>query len=122
MEKSKKILGNIIFNLQDVWKRHFGLYTQYIGYMTPEMLITLSTIKRIADSTWEIDCSELSLNKTNELAEKFDLYRIPVKDEFEAVLPKLWAFLEKFDLSEDNISENSWNEYIKYLENKIERM
>ena len=54
MKSKQKILMKILWGLPDIWKSFFGLYTQYVGYLTPKMIITLLSIKRESDTTWEL--------------------------------------------------------------------
>ena len=34
----------VMQNLAGVWKKHFGLYTQYVGYLSLEQIKTLLTL------------------------------------------------------------------------------
>ncbi len=121
MEDEQKVLQEIIFRFPNVWKDFFGLYTQYIGYLNADIAITLLTLKRIADSTLDFNCLELDLKRTNDYASHYNLEKLPYRKEIEAVLPELWKFLDKYDLSAECISETTWNEFIDYWSKEKQR-
>ena len=63
----------VMQNLAGVWKKHFGLYTQYVGYLSLEQIKTLLTLKKESDQYGEFNLSALSLNELNNTAQKYNL-------------------------------------------------
>lgn len=112
-------LLKIIWNLQNIWKEHFGLYTQYIGYVSPEMVKTILIIKKYSDENEDIDLRSFDLYKINKFARNNKIYEFPNKKEFDDVLPKYWDYLNKYDFSNNNLKKSEWNELLNYLDKKI---
>ncbi|MDT4376949.1 MULTISPECIES: hypothetical protein [Clostridia] len=119
MENEEKIIFNILSGLPDKWKSFFGLYTQYIGYLTADMAKTLLVIKRCSYFDIDFDYSNIDLDKINIKALEYELSELPYRDKegLDAVIPVLWEYLDEFDLCE--ISDESWNGLVKFLDNKI---
>lgn len=82
------------------------------------MVKTLLTIKRIADTSFDFECSQLKIADVNKIAFENDLLEIPNLREIEEVLPILWKTLDSYDLSEDYISNAEWENFIDYLKIK----
>ena len=113
--------------LSEKWKGFFGLHTQYVGYLTPEMALALMQIWREWDEDAELteyESAELQqvinnrieqiyINEGPNLKPRFSLQN----DEAE-VLKKLFSVLEKFDLWVD---ETTWNSFSNYLRTKTRK-
>ena len=111
-------LQKIVWKLPGVWKDFFGLYTQYIGYLSAEMAKTLLQVKRSADNELDMELVDLNLDKTNEYARKHGFRELPYKEEINDVLPHIWKYLNEYDLSELSVPADQWDELIDYLDKK----
>ena len=49
--------------LAELWKDFFGLYTQYVGYLTPEMVRTILQIKRSLDNSPDGQFADMNLSR-----------------------------------------------------------
>lgn len=119
-----ELLHKILWELPDVWKDYFGLYTQYIGYLSPEIARTVLQIKRSCDNEKDADFDIMNLSRTNEYARDHGFIELPSKKEIDDVLPRIWEYLNQYDLSNVNVSTEQWNELIEFLDQKVakERM
>lgn len=110
------------------WKDHFGLYTQYVGYLTAELIITLLYVWRTSEPIdfdgltgkeirLLIDNKAMFLNEQEGL--KLKLF--PFDNDIDTVMPKLIELLDEYDLSENNLSKEDWQDFIDYLSSKIKR-
>lgn len=122
---SEMYLMKCVNTLADKWKYHFGLYTQYVGYLTPELLISLLSAWRNYDNKDYRNLDEQEILKLlndritmlNENTTQHYIYFPNDKDTC-SVLPKLIETLYNFDLSVPNISSEEWNKLINYLHSK----
>ena len=91
MENEEKIIFNILSGLPDKWKSFFGLYTQYIGYLTADMAKTLLVIKRCSYFDIDFDYSNIDLDKINIKALEYELSELPYRDKegLDAVIPTI---------------------------------
>lgn len=119
MENEEKIIYRILSGLPDKWKSFFGLYTQYIGYLTADMAKTLLVVKRESYYDIDSDLSNISVDLINSKAFEYGVSELPYRDkkELNEVLPVLWEYLDEFELCE--LSDKAWNELIEYLDSKI---
>lgn len=119
MDNEEKIIFKILSGLPDKWKSFFGLYTQYIGYLTAEMAKTLLVLKRESFDDVDFDSSNINLDVINAKAFEYGVSELPYRDkkELNEVLPVLWEYLDEFDLYA--LSDKTWNELIEYLDSKI---
>ena len=124
----KQELMICVYRLSVKWKDHFGLYTQYVGYLTAELVITLLYVWRTTNPldfdglTGEeirllIDNRATSINEQEGL--KLTLF--PLDNDIDTVMPKLIEILNEYDLSENNLPNEDWQEFIDYLSSKISR-
>lgn len=111
---SEKEILLLIQHLKDVWKRHFGMFTQYIGYLSPNQLKTLFVLKRISDENGEFDISTLDLCGLNNKAREYDVAEFGYKKELDSVLPFLHKELKRYNLG--NIEEGMWRSLLGYLD------
>lgn len=111
-------LQKILWKLPDVWKDYFGLYTQYIGYLSPQMVKTLLQVKRNIDNELDVCLKDMDLKQTNEYAIKHGFNELPYKKEIDDVLPRMWEYLNQYDLSDDTVPTEQWDEMIEYLDSK----
>ena len=109
-------LTKIPSKLAEIWKRFFGLYTQYVGYLTPEMVRTILQIKRSLDSSLVDEFTGMSLSQLNEYAEKHGFCEFPYKKEIADVLPRIWDYLKDYDLSDFTVPPKQWDELMEYLD------
>lgn len=119
MDNEEKIIYRILSGLPDKWKSFFGLYTQYIGYLTADMAKTLLVVKRESYYDLDSDLSNISVDLINTKAFEYGVSELPYRDkkELNEVLPVLWEYLDEFELCE--LSDKTWNELIEYLDSKI---
>ena len=112
-----KIITDIIWGLNDEWKSFFGLYTQYVGYLTADIVKTLLCIKRFSYYDFD-EFLNIDIDEINKKAREYGIAELSCKDkkELNAVLPVLWKYLDSFDLSIESISEDVWREFIEYIE------
>ena len=120
MEK-KNLLCNLIFDLEYAWKSHFGLYTQYVGYLNPQLVKTLIIVWRF--QTINKDKTELTnsqdINKyifQNNLS--YNCHEVLDNKDLDSVIPKLFKTLKKYDLSETALTEKEFNRLLEYLDSK----
>lgn len=124
----EKELMKCIQHLSEKWKDHFGLHTYYVGYLTAELLISLLYVWRTSDPIEFdgldgkeiralIDKKIIQLNGQKDL--KLALF--PFDSDIDTVMPKLIKELNRYDLSEENLSEEKWKELIDYLSTKKNR-
>ena len=111
-------LARIPSRLSDIWKDFFGLYTQYVGYLTPEMIKTILQIKRSFDSALDERFDELNLIQLNEFAARQGYPELPNRKEISDVLPHIWNYLKEYDFSDFSVSSEKWNELMGYLDKK----
>ena len=102
--------------LARLWKDFFGLYTQYVGYFTPEMIKTVLQIKRGCDSSLDEEFTGMSLSQLNEYARRHGFYELPDMEEIDDVLPWIWNYLKEYDLSDSAVSSEKWNELMEYID------
>ncbi|MGN0673620.1 MAG: hypothetical protein ACI4KJ_04245 [Anaerovoracaceae bacterium] len=119
MDNEERIIFEILSGLTDKWKSFFGLYTQFIGYLTTDMAKTLLVVKR--ESYYDIDShfSNINLDLINVKALEYGVTELPYRDKYELneVIPVLWEFLDEYDLYA--ISDKAWNKLIEYLDKMI---
>ena len=120
MEK-KTLLYNLIFDLEYAWKSHFGLYTQYVGYLDSQLVKTLIIIWRF--QTINKNIKELSnsqdINKyifQNNLS--YNCHEVLDNKDLDSVIPKLFKTLKKYDLSETVLTEKEFKQLLEYLDSK----
>lgn len=110
-------LARIPSRLAEIWKSFFGLYTQYVGYLSPEMARTILQIKRSLDSSMNEEfTADMCLSQLNEYAGKHGFRELPYKEEIDDVLPRIWAYLKKYDLSDFTVSPEQWQALMEYLD------
>ena len=102
--------------LATLWKDFFGLYTQYVGYLTPDMVRTILQTKRGFDSSPEENFTDMSLSQLNEYAQKHGFYELPDMEEIDDVLPLIWNLLKKYDLSDLTVPPEKWKELMEFLD------
>ena len=114
-----KIITDIIWGLDYERKSFFGPYTQYVGYITADIIKTLLYIKRFSYYDFD-EFLNINIDEINKKAKEYGIDELLCKDknELNAVLPVLWKYLDKFDLSISSISDDTWKEVIKYLDNQ----
>lgn len=112
-------LQRVLWKLPEVWKDFFGLYTQYVGYLSPEMAKTVLQIKRSIDNELDADLKDLNLSRTNEYARDHGFNELPYKKEIDNVLPRIWEYLNQYDLSDDTVPVEQWDKLIEYLDQKV---
>ena len=115
------LLHRIVDDLAWQWKSFYGLFTQYVGYLTLDIAKTLMSLKRIADDTMDFDCTSLSYEKVNRFALQYNLRELPNIDGIEKVLPRLWKCLDEYDLSSWTFSDEAWNSFFAYLEERVKK-
>lgn len=124
----RRELLKCVDRLSEKWKDHFGLYTHYVGYLSAELVITLLYVWRTSDpfdfedlSGKEIrsliDDRARALNARNEL--KLALF--PLDKDIDDVMPTLIEVLDEYNLSESNLPDDIWQEFISYLTSKTKR-
>ena len=114
-----------VYQLCDKWKTHFGLHTYYVGYLTPDLLISFLTVWRFSKPE---EFQNLSENEIGALIEeKIDELRVdnnlklsnfPHSEEIDTVLPKLIEVISNYDFSENNLPQEQWDEFVNYLISK----
>ena len=110
-------LARIPSRLAEIWKSFFGLYTQYVGYLSPEMAKTILQIKRSLDSSMDEEfTADMCLSQLNEYAGKHGFRELPYKEEIDDVLPRIWAYLKEYDLSDLTVSPEQWKALMEYLD------
>ena len=102
--------------LATLWKDFFGLYTQYVGYLTPDMVRTILQTKRNLDNSRDEKLNDMSLSQLNEYAKKHGLCELPDMEEIDDVLPLIWNLLRKYDLSNITIPPEKWKELMEFLD------
>lgn len=102
--------------LATLWKDFFGLYTQYVGYLTPDMVRTILQIKRNFDNSRDEKLNDMSLSQLNEYAQKHGFYELPDMEEIDDVLPLIWNLLKKYDLSDLTVPPEKWKELMEFLD------
>ena len=102
--------------LARLWKSFFGLYTQYMGYMTPDMVRTILQTKRDFDSSQGASFTGMNVSQLNEYAGKHGLPELPDQEELDDVLPRIWDYLKKYDLSESAVPSESWNKLMEHID------
>ena len=107
----------LINKLEYGWKDFFGLYTQYVGYLTPNMIKTLLLIKREFDEQSDTNFIHINLEEINNICFEMTSDNFSHHKEVNDVLPKLWDILKKFNLN--NVSEDEWDQFISFLNSKI---
>ena len=124
----KRELMKCIDRLSVKWKDHFGLYTQYVGYLTAELVITLLYVWRTTDPLDFVGLSgkEIRLlidNRAMFLNEQkgAKLKLFPFDSDIDTVMPKLIEVLDEYDLTESNLPNEDWQELIDYLSSKINK-
>lgn len=124
----RRELLKCVDRLSAKWKDYFGLYTHYVGYLSAELIITLLYVWRTSDpfdfeglSGKEIrlliDDRARTLNERN----KLKLALFPLDKDIDDVMPMLIEVLDEYDLSESNLPDDIWQEFISYLTSKIKR-
>lgn len=124
----RRELLKCVDRLSEKWKDHFGLYTHYVGYLSAELVITLLYVWRTSDpfdfeglSGKEIrlliDDRARALNERN----KLKLALFPLDKDIDDVMPTLIEVLDEYDLSESNLPDDIWQEFISYLTSKTKR-
>lgn len=93
MENEKEILWRCSQDLAETWKRFYGLGTYYEGYLTPQMVKEIMSVRRYGGNYADLQ----------------------IKDD---VKEKLVAVAERYDLSEAVIGEETWNAFLDYINNK----
>lgn len=110
------------------WKDHYGLYTQYVGYLTAELIVTLLYVWRTSDPLEFVELSgreirllidDKAMLINEQEGRKLKLF--PFDNDIDTVMPKLIEILNEYDLSENNLSKEDWQEFIDYLSSKIKR-
>lgn len=102
--------------LAELWKDFFGLYTQYVGYLTPEMVRTILQIKRSLDSSPDGKFTGMSLSQLNEYARKHEFHELPDMEEIDDVLPLIWKYLREYNLSDSSVPSEKWQELMGFLD------
>lgn len=110
------ILLKIIENLEDEYKRTFGLGTQYAGYLKSDIILSFLTIKRIYDTELLNGFESLTIFKFNEKAESLGLKRI--SENMNPLFPNFLRVLNAYDLSEKTVSEKDWTDFTDYLKKR----
>jgi len=64
--------------LATLWKDFFGLYTQYVGYLTPDMVRTILQTKRNFDNSRDEKLNDMSLSQLNEYAKEHGFASSPI--------------------------------------------
>lgn len=128
----KRVMSNndiirCVWSLESTWKSVYGLGTQYVGYMTPDMVITILSARRYAYDFIEWDQEDSftleNLNKLVEGINEFGLltYTVPMFTEnkdYRIAIPKLLKTVAEYDLSEESISSDEWANLIEYIKSK----
>ena len=124
----KQELMKCIDRLSVKWKHHFGLYTQYVGYLTADLVITLLYVWRTTDP---LDFEGLSGKEIRLLIDERTMFLneqeglklklFPFDNDIDTVMPKLIEILSEYDLTESNLPNEDWQELIAYLSSKIRR-
>jgi len=99
-----------------LWKDFFGLYTYYVGYLTPDMVRTILQTKRSFDSSPEENFTDMSLSQLNEYAKEHGLCELPDMEEIDDVLPLIWNLLKEYDLSNITIPPEKWKKLMEFLD------
>ena len=102
--------------LAELWKDFFGLYTQYVGYLTPEMVRTILQIKRSLDNSPDGQFADMNLSRLNEYAKRNGFCELPDMEEIDDVLPTIWNYLKEYSLSDSTVPSEKWNELMKFLD------
>lgn len=118
-------LMKCVDGLASRWKSHFGLYTQYVGYMTGEMIISLLTAWRYSEHDEFDDISDHEINDliNRKIAEynienEGQIAYFPSDKDIDNAMQKLIVFLKDYDLSVESVSPDMWSQFIEYLRTK----
>lgn len=118
-------LMKCVEGLASKWKSHFGLYTQYVGYMTGEMIISLLTAWRYSEHNEydEMSDREISDLINRKIAEynvdnEETIASFPSDQDIDTAMQKLIQFLKDYDLSEESVPQHMWDQFIEYLKSK----
>lgn len=122
---SEMYLIKCVNALADKWKTHFGLFTQYAGYLTPELAISLLSVWRFYDNEDYNNLTAIEILKLlneriamlNENTQYQYVY-FPENKDICTVVPKLIETLYDYDLSMANVPSEQWNDFLHYLDNK----
>ncbi len=119
----------LIGKLSDLWKEHFKLGTQYVGYLSMDTALTLMSAYRYSENLYMNDSvhtqnKEFINQEIRKINRGFspELYikELVLDSDCEAVLPVLCRELAKWDLSELAITEKEWNSIVKYMKTKAQ--
>ena len=118
-------LMKCVEGLTSKWKSHFGLYTQYVGYMTGEMIISLLTVWRHSEPDEYDEMSDREINDliNRKIAEynadnEETIAPFPSDQDIDTAMQKLIQFLKDYDLSEESVPQHMWDQFIEYLKAK----
>ena len=111
--------------LADKWKAHFDLYTQYVGYLTPELAISLLSAWPFFDNKDYNNLDDIEilklLNERIAMLNENTQYQyayFPENKDICTVVPKLIETLYNYDLSMANVPSEQWNDFLHYLDNE----
>ena len=125
----KNDLVKCIQSLESTWKSVYGLGTQYVGYMTPDMVITILSAHRYAYDFIEWDQEDsFTLENLNKLVEGINVFGVlaytvpmfPENKDYRNAIPKLLKTVATYDLSEESISGDEWLKFVEYINSKKE--
>lgn len=94
MNEGNEILIKCAQELEQTWKKEYGLGTQYEGYLSPALMKEIMSVRRV-----EGDYSSLDLK--------------------ENVKYRIIAVVEKYDLSEGAVDKRCWHDFWEYVSQKI---
>lgn len=114
-------------NLQIAWKDYFGLSTQYVGYLDPEMALSLMTVQRYSDLFKQkgIELDNDIVQRINQeildlqdFCPEYKLQCIQNKEEIKAVMPDIIKKIRPMQVSHRDISEEEWEAFSNYVHSK----
>lgn len=120
-------LLSCVCSLESTWKSVYGLGTQYVGYMTVDMLIAILSVRRYAyDYICWNDEKTYTLGNVNKLINELNTegvidYAIPSfpnDKDYAIAITDLLKTTTEYDLSEKSISETEWLQFMDYLISK----
>lgn len=120
-------LLSCVSSLESTWKSVYGLGTQYIGYMTVDMIISVLSVRRYAydyirwndENTYTLANINKLINELNsEGVIDYAIPTFPNNEDYAIAIPDLLKITTKYDLSEKSISETEWLQFINYLNSK----
>lgn len=117
-------LSKFMYEMCNLWKDHFSLYTYYVGYMTPEMVKTLLILCRYKqmDIFEMLEDGKTTVSEFNDFITRnreYGLKEFRYDKDIDTIMPKIMEKILDYDFCE--VDEGKWNQFMEYLDSKSKR-